>query len=206
MAAKALENENAKLQRQLEELRSGQRPITPPAGSPPRQPSPVRDTHKEDVPPSVEQAGTSTTLPPTATRRTYTPIQDYQWLITKDYFTDLEERARKMYMYEREMFELSRLIPKEHFSRDMMEMDKAQIRAKIEKDWADFEFENPEQTRGGYLKPATMYNKSIWENQPAWREKWIKTKRGSLKIYYDSPRDMQIDPTYCPNRTQTLLG
>ena len=49
-----------------------------------------------------------------------------------------------MYMYEREMFKLSRLIPKEHFSRDMMEMDKAQIRAKIEKDWADFEFENPE--------------------------------------------------------------
>ena len=152
----------------------------------------------EDVPLPTEQAGTSTAPPPTATRRTYMPIQDYQWLITKDYFTDLEERARKMYIYEREMFELSRLIPKEHFPRDMMEMDKAQIQAKIEKDWVNFEFQHPEQTRGGYLKPATMYDKSIWENQPAWREKWIKTKRGTLKIYYDSPQDMRIDPTYCP--------
>ena len=76
VAAKALENENAELQRQLEELKSGQRLVTPPAGSPPQQPSPVRDTHREDVPPFTEQAGTSTALPPTATRRTYTPIQD----------------------------------------------------------------------------------------------------------------------------------
>ena len=200
VAAKALETENAELRRLLEELRSSQRPITPPAGSLPQQPSPLRDSHREDVPPSTKQARTSAAPLPTAVRRTYTPIQDYQWMITKDYFTDLEERPRKMYMYEREMFELSRLIPKEHFSRDMMEMDKARVRAKIEKDWADFEFANPEQTRGGYLKPATMYDKSIWQNQPAWREKWMKTKGGSLKIYYESPRDMRIDPTYCPTK------
>ena len=77
-------------------------------------------------------------------------------------------------------------------------MDKARIRAKIEKDWADFKYLHPEETRGGYSKPTTMYNKSLWENQPAWREKWIKKRRNTLKIYYDSPRKMRIDPTYFP--------
>ena len=28
----------------------------------------------------------------------------------------------------------------------------------------------------------------------------MKTKGGSLKIYYETPRDMRIDPTYCPTR------
>ena len=82
----------------------------------------------------MEQAGTSAAPTPTATQRTYTPVQKYQWLITKEFFLDLEERAKQMYLYKREMFELSKLIPKEHFPREIMEMDKAQIRAKIEKD------------------------------------------------------------------------
>ena len=53
-----------------------------------------------------------------------------------------------MYMYEREMFELSRLIPQEHFPRDILEMDKARLKAKIEKDWADYEFSHPEEMTG----------------------------------------------------------
>ena len=86
-----------------------------------------------------------------------------------------------MYMYEREMYELSRLIPQEHFPKDILEMDKARLRAKIEKDWADFEYLHPEETRGGYSKPATMYDKSLWENQPTWREKWIKKKEEHIE-------------------------
>ena len=145
-----------------------------------------------------EQATTSADPVPVATSRTYTPVQDYQWLITKDFFSDLQERARNMYLYEREMYELSKLIPKEQFPRDSLQMDSARIRAKIEKDWADYEFQNPEQTRAGYTKPKTMYDKSLWDNQPAWRAKWMKKRSGTLKIYYESPREMRIDPTYCP--------
>ena len=103
-----------------------------------------------------------------------------------------------MYLYEREMYELSRLIPKEQFPRDFLQMDSARLRAKIEKDWADYEFQNPEQTRAGYTKPKTMYEKSLWDNQPAWRTKWMKKRSGTMKIYYESPREMRIDPTYCP--------
>ena len=77
-------------------------------------------------------------------------------------------------------------------------MDKAILRAKIEKDWADYEFSHPEGTRGGYIRPAIMYEKSLWENHPDWRVKWIKRHQGALKIYYELPRDMRIDPTYCP--------
>lgn len=107
-------------------------------------------------------------------------------------------------MYEREMFELSSLIPQEHFPKDILEKDKAKLREKIEKDWADYEFSHPEETRGGYNKSSTMYDKSLWENQPDWRVKWIKKHQGALKIYYELPQDMRIDPTYCPTQRRYL--
>ena len=186
------------LKQELEELKRGQHPITPPMPSPPREPSPLRERQDEPERRSETQATTSADPIPAASLKTYTPIQDYQWLITKDFFSDLQERARNMYIYKREIFELSRLIPKEQFPRDSLQMDSARLRAKIEKDWADYEFQNPEQTRAGYNKPKTMYDKSLWDNQPAWRTKWMKKRSGTMKIYYESPREMRIDPTYCP--------
>ena len=101
VAAKSLELENAVLRRQIVELQSGPTPISPSTRSLPRQQSPLRDQKEEDVPPFAEQAGPSATPFCSNIKRTYTPIQDYQWLITKEYFTDLEERERKMYLYER---------------------------------------------------------------------------------------------------------
>ena len=135
--------ENEDLKRQLEELRRGQQPATQSNVFPLQEQSPIKDATFEDLPPSREQAGTSTAPPSIATRRTYTPIQDYQWLVTKDYFSDLEERARKMYMYKREMYELSRLIPQEHFPKDILEMDKASLRAKIGKGLGRFRVPTP---------------------------------------------------------------
>ena len=96
------------------------------------------------------------------------------------------------------MYELSRLIPQEHFPKDILEIDKARLRVKIEKEWANYKYQHPEETRGGYSNPTTMYDKSLWENQLAWREKWIRKRRNTLKIYYNFPRDMRIDPPYCP--------
>lgn len=131
--------ENMELKKQTEELKRGQQTTMPPQISPPREMSLVWDQQVEETPQSPEQVGTSAAATPTDTQRTYTPIQKYQWLITKEYFSDLEERVRKMYMYKREMFELSKLIPKEHFPKSMVEMYKAQLREKIEKDWAEYE-------------------------------------------------------------------
>ena len=186
------------LKRRIEELQREQRPSTPPPLSTPRENSPVRETQSMPEVHQQEQATTSTDPVPLAPRRTYTPIQDYEWKITKEYFLDLQEKAREMYLYEREMYELSRLIPHEEFPKDFLQMDSARIRAKIEKDWADYEFQNPEPTRAGYTQPKSMYDKSLWENQMTWRTKWMKKHNGTLKTYYESPREMRIDPTYCP--------
>lgn len=132
--------------------------------------------------------------------RTYTPLADYQWQITREYFMDLEERAKRMYNYEREVYELTKLIPQEHTPADILRLDSARLRAKIEKDWAEWELQYPEQVRSGYVKPPSRADKSLWEVQPGWRKDWMKKRAGTLQIYYDSPRDMRIDPTYCPTQ------
>lgn len=66
----------------------------------------------EQRPPRAEPSVAATTSRDPL--RTYTPIADYQWQITREYFMDLEEKAKRMYNYEKEVYELTKLIPKEH--------------------------------------------------------------------------------------------
>ena len=127
-AAEASRKELEELRRQLAELRGEQMPIPPVVATPPtREFSPIPEAQEQERTQREEDP-----VPP-AQQRTYTLVQDYQWLITKDYFSDLEERARQMYMYEREVFELSRLIPKEQFPSSILLLNKARLRAKNRK-------------------------------------------------------------------------
>ena len=195
------------LKQELEELKRGQRPATPPPPSPPREMPPLEERQSTREAELDEQATTSADLVLVATSRTYTPVQDYQWLITKYFFSDLQDRARNMYLYEREMYELRKLIPKEQFLRDSLQMDSARIRAKIEKDWADYEFQNPEHTRaGGYTKPKTMYDKSLWDNQPAWRAKWMKLKKQHSEDLLRVAKGNANRSNLLPYRMQVYLG
>ena len=165
--------------------------------------SPIHDMQTEEPSQPPALAETSAAPTPTATQRTYMPVQNYQWwLITKEYFSDLEERVGKMYMYEREMLELSRLIPRNNFPRaswKWIRLDCGQRSKKIGRSMSSYT-----QRRSGYIKPATKYDKSLWDNQPAWWEKWMNKRRDTLQIYYDSPQEMRIDPK--DTRATKLLG
>ena len=101
------------LKQELEDLKRGQRPATSTPSFTPREMPPLGEKQSTREAQLDEQATTSANPVLVATSRTYTTVQDYQWLRTKDFFPNLQERARSMYLYEREMYELSRLIPKE---------------------------------------------------------------------------------------------
>ena len=57
----------------------------------------------------------------------------------------------------------------------------------FDKEYADWEFAHPEETRGGYKDGANAHRKDMMEVQPIWRLKWFKQKDGVKKIYIDSP-------------------
>ena len=130
--------------------------------------------------------------------RTYTLKEQHQWQLSQDYFMELQARQKKLYWYEREIYELSKLIPLEKLPKTLMPLDRQRLQVKIDKEYADWEFAHPEETRGGYKDGAKAHSKDVMEVQPIWRLKWFKQKDGVKKIYIDSPRQYRIDPTYCP--------
>ncbi len=72
-----------------------------------------------------------------------------------------------MYNYEKEIFELSKLIPQEHPppKESLKPAGSARLRAKIEKDWATWEILHPEQVRSGF--EATEHVSQILVGCPA---------------------------------------
>lgn len=72
------------------------------------------------------------------------------------------------------------------------------FRAKIEKEWVEWELAYPKETRG-YSTTIGMHTKEMIEVQRQWQTKWFKTNEKSLKLYYESPHHMCTDlMTYYP--------
>lgn len=73
------------------------------------------------------------------------------------------------------------------------------LKAKIERDWEDWEYNNPEVLRAGFERGEDKIDcKKLLENQFPWWLEWIKKTEGALQIYHESPRELRIDPTYSP--------
>ena len=73
------------------------------------------------------------------------------------------------------------------------------LRVKIEMEWEQCELDNPEVTRVGYtMDRDRLRSRQMLENQVPWRLEWMRKNEGSLEIYRDLPRELRIDPTYCP--------
>ena len=165
----------------------------------PRQLSPIRE--EQEIPQQTQhtsEAGGSGQTEREPAERTYTLKEGQQWQLSQDYFMELKARQKKLYWYEREIYELSKLIPLEKLPKTIMPLDRQRLQVKIDKEYADWEFAHPEQTRGGYKDGAKAHSKEVMEVQPSWRLKWFRQKDGVRKIYTDSPRQYRIDPTYCP--------
>lgn len=68
-------------------------------------------------------------------------------------------------------------------------------------EWEQWELDNPDVTRAGYrIDSDRLRSREMLENQVPWRLEWMRKNEGSLEIYRDSPRELRIDPTYCPCR------
>lgn len=76
-------------------------------------------------------------------------------------------------MYEREIYELSKLIPQEEVPHNIMRLDMQRLGVKIEKEFGDWEFAHPKEARGGYTDNALMQSREVLEVQSAWRTKWF---------------------------------
>lgn len=79
-----------------------------------------------------------------------------------------------------------------------MKLSLPMMRATIERDWKEYEVNNPQHTQAGYKKTDKgARSKEILEGQLPWRLEWFKKVKGSLQRYYDSPMELRMDPTYC---------
>ena len=58
----------------------------------------------------------------------------------------------------------------------------------------------PKEEIGGYY-PISLDNwrtKAVLENQPTWRITWFRKYSSAITIYAMAPRELRIDPIYCP--------
>ena len=56
----------------------------------------------------------------------------------------------------------------------MMPLDHQRLQVKIEKEYADWEYAHPKETRGGHKDGEKVHIKETMEVQPTWRLKWFK--------------------------------
>lgn len=126
----------------------------------PRQLFPIREEHELplDTQQMIEAGGSGQTERQGASR-TYTFKEKFQWQLSKDYFMELHSRQKKLYCYEWEIYELSKLIPLEKLPKTLMPLDRQRLQVKIEKEYADWEYGHPKETRGGYKDGAKVHSK-----------------------------------------------
>ena len=104
-----------------------------------------------------------------------------------------------MYRYEATIKKLARKLWPELKRKSDMTLSGPLLKAKTEFEWEEWEYENPEHTRAGYkVDPNNLRSKEMLEGQPRWRLEWMRRTEGALRIYRDSPRNLRIDPTFCP--------
>ena len=60
--------------------------------------------------------------------RTYTPRDSFRWQLSHDYFMELQEHQKKLYWNEREIYELSKLIPQEELPKSITQLDMSRLR------------------------------------------------------------------------------
>lgn len=129
-----------------------------------------------------------------------TPEQlDPEWDFSKEFFEDLTMSAKDMYLHEATIKKLARKLWPNLRRLDNLELSAPLIKAKLEMEWEQWELDNPEITRAGYnVSMDKLRTREMLEGQPDWRREWMRWHKTALEIYRNSPRELRIDPTFCP--------
>ena len=144
-------------------------------------------------------------------QRVPSPIRDYsqqedsprdpdpEWEFCREFFDELTINVKELYRYEATVKKLARKLWPELKRKSDMTLSGSLLKAKTELEWEDWEYENSEHTRAGYnVDPNKLRSKEMLEGQPRWRLEWMRRTEGALQIYRDSPRELRVDPTFCP--------
>ena len=128
------------------------------------------------------------------------PYVKADWKFQKEHFKSITPQARRLSHYEAVVRKLGRyLFPDETDKMYMQEMSAPLIQMKTKARWEEWEANNPEMLRAGYnADPAHLYSEAIMKDQLPWRKEWFKLHPETIKMYAESPRNLRIDPSYCP--------
>lgn len=122
----------------------------------------------------------------------------------KWYHEDIEqmrmERNRLFFEREQELYDMTRVLFRQADFCPLVELPWHVIKLKCRQMTADFLKQHKDQIKLGGYEPIDVERwqvKSVMDNQPEWRKKWIAKYR-NIKEYVEAPRRLRIDPAFCP--------
>ena len=93
------------------------------------------------------------------------------WEMTREMFATLTECIQRQYVHEAQIYQLAkRLWPNEPLMEEE-DLSYPLMKAALEKEWEQWEIDNPEYTRGGHtVHPTTVKSEELLKVQPDWRK------------------------------------
>lgn len=124
---------------------------------------------------------------------------DFEWEFCQEFFQELTVNVKELYTYEASIKKLERQLWQDLKQMDDIKLSGPLLKVKTKREWEQWELDNTDVMRVGYrVSKEQLRTREMLEGQVKWRLEWMRRNAGTMDVYRDSPRELCIDPTYCP--------
>lgn len=113
------------------------------------------------------------------------PEEDIEpaWIMMRGMFGTLSKRIQRQYVHEATIYELGRRLWPNEPPMEEEDLSFPLIKAALEKEWEQWELDNPEEKRASYtVHPTKVKSKELMEGQQEWRKEWLRKNQGTTTI------------------------